>query len=72
MTVIRLIQKPVDGKIVFDVPKELREETMIVEFCPVRETETKKTLAEVSDAFFNKLKRPAPDFDWDSLNPYEQ
>lgn len=72
MTAIRLIQKPVDGKITIDVPEDMRNETIVIELCSLRDMEQKKTLAEVSDNFFNKLRRPAPEFDWNSLNPYEQ
>lgn len=74
MTAIRLIQKPVDGKIIFDVPEDMRDETIVIDFRPARETEPQKTLSEVSDTFFNRLKRPKPDpnFDLDSLTPYEQ
>jgi hypothetical protein len=34
---IRLIQKPVNGQIVFNVPDEMRDETIVIDFQPVRE-----------------------------------
>ena len=33
---IRLIQKPVNGQIVFNVPDDMRDETIVIDFQPVR------------------------------------
>lgn len=71
MEAIRIVQKPVNGIISFPVPDDMRDDAIIIEFRPARENE-KKTLAELSRELFNKLRKPDPDFDWDSLNVYEQ
>ena len=73
MGAIRLIQKPQNGQIIFNVPDEMRDETIMIEFQPVRGDETKKqTLAEASKAVFDKLPTPDPTFNWDEINVYEQ
>jgi hypothetical protein len=71
MGAIRLIQKPQNGQITFTVPDDMRDETIVIEFHPVRE-DTSMTLAEASRQLFDQLPPPNPDFDWNSLNVYEQ
>ncbi|RYF65582.1 MAG: hypothetical protein EOO39_24600 [Cytophagaceae bacterium] len=34
---IRLIQKPVNGQIIFNVPEDMQDETIVIEFHTVRE-----------------------------------
>lgn len=70
MGTIRLIQTPQNGQITFTVPDEMRNEAIIIEFRPAREEP--QTLAEASQQLFNKLPKPDPDFDWTSVNVYEQ
>ncbi len=48
MGAIRLIQKPQDGQIIFTVPDEMRNETIVIEFKPVREELQTQTLLEAS------------------------
>lgn len=77
MEAIRLIQKPQNGKITFDVPDNMRDETIIIEFRPVREQQPEPVsanpgLAEASKAFFAKLPPPDPTINWDEVNVYEQ
>lgn len=72
MGAIRLIQTPQNGQITFTVPDEMRDEAIIIEFRPMREEPQAKTLAEASQELFNKLPKPDPNFDWDSVNVYEQ
>lgn len=71
MGAIRLIQKPKNGQITFSVPDEMRDETIIIEFRPVQDEE-RTSLVEVSQQLFNQLPDPNPDFDWNTLNVYEQ
>lgn len=74
MGAIRLIQKPENGQITFNVPDEMRNETIIIEFRPAKEelrTQT-TTLAEASKAFFEKLNRVKTDFTEEDYNVYEQ
>ena len=40
MTAQRVIQKPVDGRLIIDVPKEFQNETLLITFEPTKETET--------------------------------
>ena len=75
MEAIRLIQKPQNGKITFDVPDNMRDETIIIEFRPVREQQpvlANPGLAEASKAFFAKLNRVKTDFNEEDYNVYEQ
>lgn len=73
MGAIRLIQKPKNGQITFTVPDDMRNETIVIEFQPVREEELpNQTLAEASKAFFDKLPASDPNFNWDEVNAYEQ
>ena len=71
MGAIRLIQRPHNGQIIIDVPDEMRNETIVIEFRPVRDDE-QASLAEVSQQLFDRLPKLNPDFDWNSLNVYEQ
>ncbi|GAB3747979.1 hypothetical protein [Spirosoma pomorum] len=71
MGAIRLIQKPQNGQITFTVPEEMRDETIVIEFHPVRE-DTSMTLTELSNEFFSKLERKKIDFDESDFNVYEQ
>ncbi|GAB3890582.1 hypothetical protein [Spirosoma agri] len=71
MDPIRLIQRPKDGKIIFTVPDDMRDETIVIEFRPAREDDS-LTLAETSRQLFDRLPDPSPDFDWNTLNVYEQ
>lgn len=71
MEAIRLIQKPQNGQIIFTVPEDMRDETIVIEFRPVRKSDS-LTLAEASRQLFNQLPEPKPGFDWNSLNVYEQ
>ena len=43
MTAQRVIQKPVDGRLIIDVPKEFQNETLLITFEPTKETETPET-----------------------------
>ena len=75
MEAIRLIQKPQNGKITFDVPDDMRDETIIIEFKPVRDEQPVSAnpgLAEASKAFFAKLNRVKTDFNEEDYNVYEQ
>ncbi|HEX9956700.1 MAG TPA: hypothetical protein VGA96_05580 [Fibrella sp.] len=70
---IRLIQKPENGKLIINVPDDMRDETIVIEFRPAQKDELEHlSLAEVSRQLFDKLPKPKPDFDWDSINVYEQ
>ena len=71
MGAIRLIQKPQNGQLIINVPEDMRDQSLVIEFRPVRENET-QTLAEASRAFFEKLPAPDPTINWDELNVYEQ
>ncbi|MBC3783851.1 hypothetical protein [Spirosoma utsteinense] len=71
MAAIRLIQKQENGQITFTVPDEMRNETIIIEFRLVQDEE-RTSLAEVSQQLFNQLPDTNPDFDWETLNVYEQ
>jgi hypothetical protein len=56
MRVIRLIQKPQNGQITFSVPDEMRDETIIIEFRPVKEesqlkVETLNVLKELRQTY---------------------
>lgn len=72
MGAIRLIQKPQNGQITFNVPDEMRDETIIIEFRPVYEESQGQMLAEASKVFFNKLNRLKTDFNEEDFNVYEQ
>lgn len=73
MGAVRLIQKPENGQLIINVPDEMRDQTLVVEFHPIREEQSQeKTLAEISQAFFGKLPAPDPNLNWDELNVYEQ
>ena len=72
MGAIRLIQKPQNGQIIFNVPDEMRDETIMIEFQPVRGESQTNTLAEASKAFFAKLNRVKTDFNEEDFNVYEQ
>ena len=54
MEPIRLIQKPVNGQIVFDVPDNMRDETRVIDFQPFREDER----GIVMQARRGRLKKP--------------
>lgn len=71
MGAIRLIQKPQNGQITFTVPDEMRDEPIIIEFRPVQDEE-RASLMDMSRQLFERLPTANPDFDWDSLNVYEQ
>jgi hypothetical protein len=71
MGAISLIQKPENGQITFTVPDEMRDETIIVEFRPIHDEE-RASLIDTSRQLFERLPAPNPDFDWNSLNVYEQ
>ncbi|CCG99617.1 hypothetical protein FAES_1607 [Fibrella aestuarina BUZ 2] len=71
MTAIRLIQKPVDGKIIFDVPEEMRDETIVIDFRPASEAQ-EMALPERSRELLQRLPNPTPNLDWNQLNVYEQ
>ena len=43
MTAQRVIQKPVDGRLIIDVPKEFQNETLLITFEPTKETEKSET-----------------------------
>lgn len=34
MTALRIVQKPVNGRLIIDVPEELQNETLIITFTP--------------------------------------
>lgn len=72
MGAIRIIQTPQNGQITFTVPDDMRDEAIIIEFKPVREEPQAQTLAEASQKLFNKLPEPDLNFDWASVNVYEQ
>jgi hypothetical protein len=73
MGAIRLIQKPENGQLIINVPDEMRDQALVIEFHPVREEQVQEqTLAEAAQAFFEKLPAPDPNFNWDDLNAYEQ
>lgn len=74
MGAIRLIQKPQNGQITFTVPDEMRDETIIIEFRPVKEDSQAKveTLAEAANEFFAKLDHVKTDFSEEDYNVYEQ
>ena len=72
MGAIRLIQKPQNGQITFNVPDEMRDETIIIDFRPVHEQPQINALAEESKAFFAKLNRVKTDFNEEDFNVYEQ
>lgn len=75
MGAIRLIQKPQNGQIIINVPDEMRDEAIIIEFRPAREEQStvpNPGLAEASKAFFEKLPAPDPTINWDEINVYEQ
>lgn len=72
MGAIRLIQRPQNGQIIINVPDEMRDETIVIEFRPVREESQSNSLAEASKAFFEKLNRLKTDFDEKDFNVYEQ
>lgn len=72
MGAIRLIQKPQNGQITFNVPDEMRDDTIMIEFQPVHRESSTNTLAEASSAFFAKLPPPDPTINWDEINVYEQ
>lgn len=71
MGAIRLIQRPQNGQIIIDVPDEMRNETIVIEFMPVGDDE-QASLAEVSEALFTKLNRVKTDFNEEDFNVYEQ
>lgn len=51
----------------------MRDETIVIEFKPIREElQTAFTLAEASKAFFDKLERVKTDFNEEDYNVYEQ
>ena len=71
----RLIQKPQNGKITFDVPDDMRDDLIIIDYQPVRDeqpTSFNPGLAEASKAFFAKLPPPDSTINWDEINVYEQ
>ena len=73
MEAIRLIQKPQNGRIIIDVPEAEPGEELIIEIRSARnQPPFNPGLAEASKAFFEKLPKPDPSFDWDSVNVYEQ
>jgi len=72
MGAIRLIQEPKNGQITFTVPDDMRDETIVIEFHPVREQPQTTTLAEASKAFFEKLNRVKIDFNAEDFNVYDQ
>lgn len=72
MGAIRLVQKPQNGQITFTVPDDMWEETITIDFQPVREEPQTTTLAEASKAFFAKLNRVKTDFNEEDYNVYEQ
>jgi len=77
MEAIRLVQKPQNGQITFTVPDDMRDQTIIIEFRPVREEQPASPnanpgLAEASQAFFAKLNRVKTDFNEEDYNVYEQ
>ncbi|GAB3548257.1 hypothetical protein [Spirosoma fluminis] len=75
MGAIRIIQKPENGQITFTVPEEMRDETIVIEFKPMREEQPNRPnagLAEASKAFFDKLERVKTDFNEEDYNVYEQ
>ncbi|WP_338874534.1 hypothetical protein WBJ53_02845 [Spirosoma sp. SC4-14] len=73
MGAVRLIQKPENGQLIINVPDEMRDQTLVVEFHPIWEEQSQeKTLAEISRAFFEKLPAPDPNLNWDELNVYKQ
>ncbi|GAB3034134.1 hypothetical protein [Spirosoma pulveris] len=80
MGAIRLIQKSKNGQITFNVPDEMRDKPIIIEFRPAKEesqpteeSQTKETtLAEAAQAFFAKLNRVKTDFTEGDYNVYEQ
>ena len=69
-----MIQKPQNGQIIFTVPDEMKDETIVIEFRPVKEELQAKgtTLAEASNAFFTKLNRVKTDFTEEDYSVYEQ
>lgn len=71
MEAIRLIQKPENGRLIINVPDDMRNEALVIEFRPVREDEL-LTLSEVSRQLAKTLPEPNLDFDWNSLNVYDQ
>lgn len=77
MGAIRLIQKPQNGQITFTVPDDMRDETIIIEFHPVRQEQPVSSnpnpgLAEASKAFFEKLPPLNSTINWDEINVYDQ
>ena len=77
MEAIRLVQKPQNGQITFTVPDDMRDETIIIEFRPVRQEQptfpdANPGLAEASQAFFAKLPAPDSTINWDEINVYDQ
>lgn len=75
MEATRLIQKPQNGKITFDVPDDMRDDLIIIDYQPVRDeqpTSFNPGLAEASKAFFAKLSRVKIDFNEEDYNVYEQ
>lgn len=75
MGAIRLIQKPQNGQLIINVPDEMRDEAIVIEFRPVRDEQANHPnagLAEASKAFFEKLPPPDPTINWDEINVYDQ
>ena len=82
MTAQRIIQKPVDGRLIIDVPKEFQNETLLITFEPTKETENLNPFKniylkddsklEVAQTFFDGLKKRKIDFETDEYNVYEQ
>ena len=75
MTATQIIQKPQDGKITFDVPDDMRDDLILINYQPVREEQPVSAnpgLAEASKAFFAKLNRIKTDFNEEDYNVYKQ
>ena len=82
MTAQRVIQKPVDGRLIIDVPKEFQNETLLITFEPTKETENLNPFKniylkddsklEIAQTFFDGLKKRKIDFDTDEYNVYVQ
>lgn len=74
MGAIRGSKKPENGRITFNVPDEMRDEPIIIEFRSANEKlpTTDTTLVDASRAFFAKLNRVKTDFTEEDYNVYEQ
>ncbi|MBC7569690.1 MAG: hypothetical protein H7319_08165 [Spirosoma sp.] len=73
MEAIRVIQKPQNGRVVIDVPEADPNEELIIDVRSARsQPPFNLSLAETAKVFFDKLPKPNPNFNWDSMNVYEQ